>query len=240
MMVTTREQRPLHRRIRDDIGARIVSGHWPPGHRIPFEHELTAEYGCSRMTVNKALAELARSGLIERRRRSGSFVSRPRSQAAILEIHDIRTEVEGLGLSYGYECLSRACRTAGRGEAIEVAPGARLLDLTCRHSAGSAPFCIEQRTIALDAVPMAEAEDFGAKAPGPWLVAHVPWSEAEHTIRAATATAGLASLLAIGEDAACLVVERRTWSAGRPVTFVRLTYPGASHALVARFTPAEG
>ena len=51
-----------------------MSGEWAPGHRIPFEHELATEYGCSRMTVNKALSQLARAGLIERRRRSGSFV----------------------------------------------------------------------------------------------------------------------------------------------------------------------
>ena len=47
---------------------RILSGEWPPGHRIPFEHELTARYGCSRMTVSKALGELVEAGLIERRR----------------------------------------------------------------------------------------------------------------------------------------------------------------------------
>lgn len=239
MTAPAQDQRPLHRRIRDDIGARIVSGQWPPGHRIPFEHELTAEYGCSRMTVNKALAELARAGLIERRRRSGSFVARPRSQAAILEIHDIRTEVESLGLPYGYECLSRACRPAAKAEELAIDPGALLLDLTCLHRAGAMPFCVEQRTIALDAVPAAETEDFAAKAPGPWLIAHVPWSEAEHTIRAETASTERARLLDIARDAACLVVERRTWSAGRPVTFVRLTYPGTSHALVARFAPAE-
>ncbi|MGO4842794.1 GntR family transcriptional regulator, partial [Rhizobiaceae sp. 2RAB30] len=93
----------LHQRILNDIRDRILSGEWPPGFRIPFEHELTAEYGCSRMTVNKALSQLAKAGLIERRRRSGSFVTRPRSQAAVLEIHDIRIEVEALGLPYRYE-----------------------------------------------------------------------------------------------------------------------------------------
>ncbi|TIP92587.1 MAG: GntR family transcriptional regulator, partial [Mesorhizobium sp.] len=95
----------LHQRILSDISERILSGAWAPGHRIPFEHELTAEYKCSRMTVNKALSQLAKAGLIERRRRTGSFVRRPQSQAAVLEIHDIRIEVEALGLPYRYECV---------------------------------------------------------------------------------------------------------------------------------------
>src|SRR6476661_1055988 len=100
----------LHQRILADITERIVSGEWPPGHRIPFEHELGAEYQCSRMTVNKAMTQLAKSGLIERRRRSGSFVRQPRSQAAILEIHDIKTEVQALGRPYRYEVISRDAR----------------------------------------------------------------------------------------------------------------------------------
>src|SRR5688572_30581854 len=102
----------LYQRILSDIRGRILSGEWPPGHRIPFEHELAVEYDCSRMTVNKAVSELARTGLIERRRRSGSFVKRPQSQAAILEIHDIRAEVEALGLPYRYERVSRTVRWA--------------------------------------------------------------------------------------------------------------------------------
>src|ERR1044072_2418244 len=77
----------LHRRILAELEARIVSGEWPPGYRIPFEHELTTQFGCSRMTVNKALTQMVSAGLIERRRKAGSFVSQPRSEAAILEIH---------------------------------------------------------------------------------------------------------------------------------------------------------
>lgn len=73
----------LYQRIRGDIESRILSGDWPPGHRVPFEHELMESYDCSRMTVNKVLSALAVAGLVERRRRAGSFVSRPRVQSAI-------------------------------------------------------------------------------------------------------------------------------------------------------------
>ena len=44
----------LHSRIVNDIEGRILSGDWAPGQRVPFEMELAAHYGCSRMTVNKA------------------------------------------------------------------------------------------------------------------------------------------------------------------------------------------
>ena len=232
----------LHRRILADITERIVSGDWPPGHRLPFEHELSAEYQCSRMTVNKAMSQLAKSGLIERRRRSGSFVRQPRSQAAILEIHDIRAEVQALGRSYRYELISRDVRrvTAADRQLFDVAASGTVVELACRHFAGRKPFCLEQRLISLAAVPEAADERFADVGPGPWLLGLVPWSAAEHTIRATAAGPETAAFLAILEASACLVVERRTWSSDQPVTHVRLTYAGDDHALVARFTPPQG
>jgi GntR family histidine utilization transcriptional repressor len=228
----------LYQRILADIRSRILSGEWPPGHRIPFEHELSAEYSCSRMTVNKAMSELARTGLIERRRRSGSFVRRPQSQAAVLEIHDIRTEVEALGLPYRYELVSRRERTAMEEDSFPE--GAGLVELVCRHFAGTEPFCLEERAISLDAVPEAAEESFDAVAPGPWLLARVPWNAAEHTIRAVAADENMAKMLSVPRHSACLVVQRRTWSADQPVTNVRLTYAGETHSLVARFAPQAG
>ena len=62
----------LHAQIRRDIEARIMSGEWKPGDRIPYEHQLMASYGCSRMTVNRALRMLMEVGLIESRRRAGT------------------------------------------------------------------------------------------------------------------------------------------------------------------------
>jgi GntR family transcriptional regulator, histidine utilization repressor len=232
----------LHQRILSDISERILSGAWAPGHRIPFEHELTAEYKCSRMTVNKALSQLAKAGLIERRRRSGSFVRRPQSQAAVLEIHDIRIEVEALGLPYRYERVARHKRRSSAEDRalLELAAAGPVLALECRHFAGKRPFAHEQRLINLAAVAEAADEEFHAIAPGPWLIARVPWSAAEHRIRAVAADRHIAAALDIEPGAPCLVVERRTWSAEHPVTHVRFTYAAESHALVARFTPSQG
>lgn len=242
-MDTLKEQEPtsLHQRILADISERILSGEWAPGHRIPFEHELTEEYGCSRMTVNKALSELAKTGLIERRRRLGSFVRRPRSQAAVLEIHDIKDEVQALGLPYRYELVSHHKRksTPADRSLMGLHEAGPVLVLKCRHFAGPRPFCLEERLINLVAVPEAAAETFGEDAPGPWLIGHVPWSAAEHRIGATGADAEIAAALGIEPGVPCLVVERRTWIAEHPVTQVRFTYPADSHTLVARFTPSQ-
>ena len=238
----TGEPVSLYQRILAEIRDRILSGEWPPGYRIPFEHELTTQYGCSRMTVNKALSQLANAGLIERRRRSGSFVRRPQLQSAILEIHDIKAEVDALGLPYRYELEARHQRKATRADLarLDVPLPSAVLELSCRHFAGDRAFCLEDRLISLAAVPEAADESFAELAPGPWLVSRVPWNAAEHTIRATAADRETATALGIAAGTACLVIERKTWSADQPVTHVRLTYAGDSHALVAKFTPSQG
>jgi GntR family histidine utilization transcriptional repressor len=235
------EHTSLYQRILNDIRAKIVSGAWPPGYRIPFEHELTLQYGCSRMTVNKAMSQLAKSGLIERRRRSGSFVRRPRSQAAILEIHDIRTEVEALSLPYRYVLTVRTDRQSIAADTELLGPERpkSVLELKCMHLANERPFCLEERLISLDAVPEAASERFIEIAPGPWLIGRVPWSSAEHRISAAAANPEIAAALDIDDGAPCLVIERRTWSADRPVTHACFNYAAESHSLVARFSPNE-
>ncbi len=225
--------------IRGEIAGRILSGEWPPGHRIPVEHELMAAFGCSRMTVNKVLTALAGEGLIERRRRAGSFVSRQRSQSAVLDIPDVRAEIRALGLAWRMEILQRRVRRTTAQDRARLGDGAgeQVLALLCRHFAGDRVHALEDRLVDLGSVPEAADAGFDGLPPGSWLLSHVPWSQAEHRIAAIPADAATARLLAIPAGTACLRVERRTWRSGRPVTAVRMIHPGDGYSLVARFAP---
>lgn len=229
----------LNETIRGEIAGRILSGEWPPGHRIPVEHELMTAYGCSRMTVNKVLTALAAEGLIERRRRAGSFVGRQRSQSAVLDIPDVRAEVKALGLPWRMDVLARSVRRSTAADRARLGDGAgpRVLALACRHFAGVRAHALEDRLVDLSAVPEAETAAFDAVPPGAWLLSHVPWSQAEHRIAAVPADEPMARLLGVPVGAACLQVDRRTWRSGRPVTAVRMTHPGDGYSLVARFAP---
>lgn len=230
----------LHQRIRTDIEAKILSGDLGPGDRIPFEHELTAQYGCSRMTVSKAISALAEAGLIERRRRAGSFVARPRVHSAVLDIPDLRAEIEGRRQAYRFELIASVQRAAHGADEAELAGGRTLLALRGVHFADTQPFSLEDRLISLRAAPEAARIDFAAISPGAWLLEHIPWTEAENRISALAADAEAARLLAVPPRTACLAVDRRTWRAGVGVTRVRQLFPGESYDLVARFGPSRG
>jgi GntR family histidine utilization transcriptional repressor len=191
------------------------------------------------MTVNKVISALAEAGLVVRRRRAGSFVSRPRVQSAILQIPDLKGEVEKRGERYAYRLIDLRKRVASSRDKDRLAVGARaqVLAVRCLHEAEGQPFAIEDRLINLQAVPEALREDFSTTPPNTWLVGHVPWTEAEHRITACNADKAAAEDLKIEEGAACLVIERRTWRNGEPITAVRLTHPGHLYDLIARFTP---
>lgn len=227
----------IEARIRADIAARIRSGEWAPGHRIPFEHELVAHYRCARATVGKALAGLARAGLIERRRRAGSFVARPHAEAAVLAIPDIEAAVAARGGGYRFALTARGEEAAGDG--ADFPAGTPLMRIEGVHHGAEGPFAHELRWISLAAVPAARDADFAARAPGGWLLDHVPWSEAQHRISALAATAPMARALGIARGAALLAIDRVTWRSGEPVTAVRQSFRGDRFDLVARFTPGR-
>lgn len=131
----------LHRQILADIEDKILSGAWSPGTRIPFEVDLARDYGCSRMTVNKVLTQLAARGLIERRRKSGSTVRRPTAQSAVLEIRDIALEVASLGVPYGYRRLVQEKRRAGAADRarLDLPRGASVLHVVALHPQARSP-----------------------------------------------------------------------------------------------------
>lgn len=226
-------------KIRSDIEARIASGEWRPGHRIPFEHELVVQYGCARATVGKALTALVRAGLIERRRKAGSFVAHPHVHAAVLDIPDIGAAIAERTGAYRFELLSSRIASAD-GNMGDFAAGTRLRHLAGIHHGQTGPFAYEDRAINLDAVPLAGDADFSIEPPSTWLLGHVPWSEARHRISAVGASAEVSRRLDIPKGTPCLMVERWTWREKVPITFVCQTFRGDRYDLVANFVPGSG
>ena len=66
---------PLYYQLENILREKISSGAFAPGSRMPTESELIRIYGVGRITVRQALASLAKEGLIERKRRRGTFVT---------------------------------------------------------------------------------------------------------------------------------------------------------------------
>jgi GntR family transcriptional regulator, histidine utilization repressor len=216
----------LHARIRGDIENRIVKGEWRPGFRVPPEHELMLQYDCSRMTVNKAVASLTTAGLVTRNKRAGTIVAKPPLHSAVLQIPDIRHEIEARGGVYSYACLK-----------VETRKKENAVFVRCLHFDDGVALMLEEREIFLNAIPEAKIIDFKVTPPGSWLIDHVAWTEAEHRISACSADVATANALEVNIGDACLVVDRKTWRGSQTITQVRQFFRSDTYDVVARFSP---
>ena len=68
-----------HRHISNELKLEIASGHYDATGRLPSEAQLVTRFKVSRPTVARALLDLQKAGLIERRAGAGSFLNPPSS-----------------------------------------------------------------------------------------------------------------------------------------------------------------
>ena len=225
-----------YRDIKEAVLRRIHAGEWPPGALIPSEADLAAEYGTARGTANRAIRELAETGLVERRRRAGTRVTHRAGRSALVAIPIVRAEIEAAGRRYGYALLDRRIEPGDQRHIGRLDPqaGAPVLALSCLHLADGEPHQLEDRLIGLDVVPDARDVDFTATSPNEWLVRAVPYSRSEHIFSAATPTEDDRGRLRLRPDEPVFLIERRTWLGAKPVTWVRLAHPGARYRMASR------
>ena len=73
---------PIYAQLVRQIRAGIVSGAFSPGERLPSVRDLAMEAGVNPNTMQRALAELERTGLVYTQRTAGPFVT---EDAAVID-----------------------------------------------------------------------------------------------------------------------------------------------------------
>ncbi len=66
---------PIYLQIIERIEQKLLTGEWRAGERVPAVRDLAAEFGVNPNTMQRALAELERSGLVYSERTAGRFVT---------------------------------------------------------------------------------------------------------------------------------------------------------------------
>lgn len=69
------DTRPIYLQLEDIIKSKIIAGIYKPGQKLPSVRELAAEAAVNPNTMQKALAELERSGLVYTQRTSGRYIT---------------------------------------------------------------------------------------------------------------------------------------------------------------------
>ncbi len=230
---------PRYRQLKELIIRRISTGELQPRDRVPSENELVDSTGVSRMTANRALRELTDEGYVERVAGVGTFVADFKTGLHVLEVRNIADEIAKRGNRHSAKLLSCGEVEADENaaEVLRCDPAARLMHVRLVHCENDTPVQLEDRYVVPDFAPDFLDTDFASTTPSAYLSSISPLQEAEHVVRATMPDALTRQQLDMQEGEPCLVVTRRTWAHGRPVTFARLCHPGSRFELSGHYAP---
>ena len=208
---------PLYQQIKGLILQSLQAGEWKPGEAIPSEMDLAARFRVSQGTVRKAIDELAAENLVVRRQGKGTFVATHAEQHVRYRFLKLVPDSGEQGLSQRsiLECR-RQRASAEVARALQLRTGDSVVQVRRVLSFSGVPTILEDMWLPGNPFKGLTAEQLAAHQ-GPTYVLFelefgVRMVRAEEKIRAVAADAQQAALLAAGEGAPLLSVERLSYT----------------------------
>lgn len=211
--------------VKAEVLDRIRSGRWGAGQMIPTEHALAAELGCARATINRALRELADSGILERRRKVGTRVAAQPDPGALASLPMLTSQIEKTGMTAEYRLLAQDTVPAPADVAkrLHLPEATPLLYLVSLFTADGAPYCVEHRWInpALIGDPQ---PDFTRTSANEWVLTHPARSHGNMIIHPDSARTDCCNLQ-VTKGQPLLVIEADNWAGAQPISLTRQYFP---------------
>ena len=134
---------PLYKSVSATIVQRIADGSYAPGSILPSEGDLGASLNVSQGTARKALSELERRGIVERRQGRGTFVTLRTPENSLFHFFRLRS-ADGAQVTPRLEsCEVRTRRaTAAEKRILHGAPDS-VFDIRRMRSFAGRPLCLE-------------------------------------------------------------------------------------------------
>jgi len=152
---------PLHHQVYLDLCEALDRGEWRPGDRLPPERELARRYGCSLITVRRALSELAREQRLERTPGRGTHVLPPRIDRDLADTKSFTEEMQTRGLDPETRLVAAGPERAGEAvaAALELELGSPTLYVERLRLASGEPLLLEQVHLPAERFPGLLASD---------------------------------------------------------------------------------
>ncbi len=229
---------PLYQQIKNVISQKISEGRWQAGQKIPSENELVDSLDVSRMTVNRALRELTREGLLNRVHGLGTFVSETPGHASLIQLKDIAEEIDERGQQHSSTVLMhlKIKASAEIAEKMQLLPNQDVFYLKTVHFQDSVPIQLEERYVNSQMIPEFMDINFETQTSTSYLMAQFRPDQMEHRVQAIMPDEKTRELLQLDQQQPCLKLSRRTWKNNHVVTYVTMMYPGNRYDLAAKYS----
>mgnify|MGYP002725676315 CR=1 FL=1 len=227
----------LYEKIKKSVIVQIESGKLKPDDKVLSETKLAKIFNASRMTANRALKELTEEGRIVRIQGVGTFVARPKPDAALLEIKSIAKEIAEWGGIHSSKILVLKEEKAKQEIAskMDLKPDDMIFHSIIIHKDRGVPVQYSERFINPEVAPDYLNQDFNKITPSEYLLQIAPVQEAEHIIEAVNCKKEIQKLLKIKPDEPCISLRRRTWSYDLVATYSGIISPGSRYKLKGKF-----
>ncbi|MEN9626826.1 MAG: Histidine utilization repressor [Pseudomonadota bacterium] len=226
-------------RVKQFLKDGLAAGRWAPGELMPSEADLVAQFGLSRMTVNRALKELQAEGLVQRTQGVGTFAAQLHRVSSSLTIRDLHEEIVARGHRHEAQVHIQRPQKAPQAVAAQLglAVGERVFRTLIVHFENGVPLQCEDRWVNPACSPGYLDADFTKTTPTQVLFETTALWRAQYTLEAARPTPNEAQLLRVEPDTPCLIVHRSTYTRDAAITVARLVHPGSRWQLQGEFQP---
>ncbi|MCP3875639.1 MAG: histidine utilization repressor [Desulfobacteraceae bacterium] len=227
----------LYQKIKKSVVKDIDSGKLIPDDRVPSETQLARAFNASRMTANRALKELTEEGRIVRVQGVGTFVARPKPEAALLEIKSIAKEITDWGGVHSSQIIVLKQENIGAQIAskMDLKVDDDIFHSIIVHKDRGIPVQYSERFINPRVAPDYLNQDFKKITPSDYLLEIAQVQQAEHIIEAVNCKKNIQKHLNIKPDEPCISLTRRTWSYDMVATYSIIISPGSRYKLVGKF-----
>jgi GntR family histidine utilization transcriptional repressor len=228
---------PSFQQIKNHILQRIHAGEWKEGDQIPTEAALGRQFGVARMTVNRALRELAAGQIVSRIQGLGTFVAQQKYQSTLVAIRSIADEVRARGDSHAcvVTLLESVKAPAALARRFEAHRGLRLFHSILVHYENGEQIQLEDRWVNAALAPDYLRQDFAHSTPNEYLMRVAPLQGVSYRIEAKLPPAEIRKHLGMPAGEPCLVLYRTTRSMGTVASVATMWHPSSRYQLTGSF-----
>jgi len=234
---------PKYARLIEIIKTEIQQGVLIPEQKLPNEDEIAEQYGMSRGTVRKAIAELQRMGLLRKEQGRGTFVNEPKAALNGFSLAELDGYIQAQNHVPETRTLIFETVTATQSiaEKLDLEPGSEIIHLAQLRLASGMPIVYEERYFSKALCPDL-TQDIIEQHPIHRLLLEkyqIPLMRLSHTIEISTLPEDKFKLFKVNEAVSVFAVDRLSFTKLegeiRPAVWYQALYRADEYQFQAQF-----
>jgi GntR family transcriptional regulator len=222
---------PLYYQLKDIISELIEDEELKPNDPIPPERELCEYHGVSRMTVNKAIANLVNEGLLYREQGKGTFVAKPKEGYQLSRLLSFTEDMKAKGMQVDTRIISFHKKSATRKiqKILSLTEKEEIFEIKRLRVVDGEPYAIETAYLPVSLCEGLTLEKLDKRSLYDILLSEygLKMDYAHQTIEAVILDEYESGILQVPENSIALMLSRKTYLEGdKPMELTKAVYRG--------------